>query len=303
MEPKMTFVIFDIDNCIANDARRQKHLPRYASPVPYPESAYYPYHSNAEHDEAINAHVLNAYISAGSEAIGGADIIVFITSRPERYRHQTEQWLRTRFENLKLSDAPDWTVLMRPRRTRLNIEQAPALKVKLFEDFSQQELGDEKAGWAQVVAAYDDREDVLRAYQAQGVEHCIRLDPDGSERLAHEDVIEIPAGFLKSKAAASMSSYKSTTPQLLEQAAETFRIRNATYGNNYLQVSELMKVLWPDGFPSELVFQPEWHLFELILVKLTRFANGNLTHIDSIHDTIVYAAMIEDIITPEEVGE
>ena len=113
-----------------------------------------------------------------------------------------------------------------------------------------------------------------------------------------EEVVEIPAGFLRP--ASHMSSYNNTTPQLLEQAAETFRVRNATYGNNYLQVSEIMKVLWPDGFPSELVFQPEWHLFELLIVKLTRFANGNLTHIDSIHDTVVYAAMIEDIITPED---
>lgn len=291
----MTFVIFDIDNCIANDARRQKHLPRYASPFPYPESAFYPYHADAEHDEAINAHVLNAYISAGSQAIGGADIIVFITSRPERYRDQTERWLRAKFRDLKLSDAPDWTILMRPR---LNIEPSAPLKVRLFEDFSQQELGDEKAGWAQVVAAYDDREDVLRAYQAQGVEHCIKLTPEEQTRLSAEEVVEIPAGFLRP--ASHMSSYNNTTPQLLEQAAETFRVRNATYGNNYLQVSEIMKVLWPDGFPSELVFQPEWHLFELLIVKLTRFANGNLTHIDSIHDTVVYAAMIEDIITPED---
>jgi hypothetical protein len=28
-------------------------------------------------------------------------------------------------------------------------------------------------------------------------------------------------------------------------------------------------------------------------VKLTRFANSNLTHRDSIHDAMVYAAMVE----------
>ena len=275
----MKFVIFDIDNCIANDARRQKHLPIYSGRFPHTQEAYYAYHAGAEHDELINAHVLNAYITtAGDDAIGGADMMVFITSRPELYREKTEKWLINNFNRLAHSYSPDWVVLMRPSG---NVESSPSLKVRLFEDFAEQELGDRKAGWSQVVAAHDDREDVLRAYQAQGVKHCIRLDPDGSERLAHENEIKNLGDFsYKSSFSKPEEAYKNTTPQLLEDAAETFRTRNAVYGNNYLQVSEVVKILWPDGFPSDLVFQPEWHLFELILVKLTRFANSlSLIHI------------------------
>jgi len=38
-----------------------------------------------------------------------------------------------------------------------------------------------------------------------------------------------------------------------------------------------------------------WHLFELLIVKLTRFANQSFGHQDSIHDAAIYAAMIESI--------
>jgi hypothetical protein len=94
--------------------------------------------------------------------------------------------------------------------------------------------------------------------------------------------------------------------EILENMAVTFRERNAVYGDNYLMISKLVKVLFPDGVPPGLVEQDQWHLFELILVKLSRFAISNLAHVDSIHDTGVYSAMIEAIIAPvlcDEHGE
>lgn len=80
---------------------------------------------------------------------------------------------------------------------------------------------------------------------------------------------------------------------ILREMAATFEERNAVYGNNYLRVAPVIRALWPDGVPAGLVTEDRWHLFELVIVKLTRFARGNLTHIDSIHDAAVYAAMIE----------
>lgn len=90
------------------------------------------------------------------------------------------------------------------------------------------------------------------------------------------------------------------TPEVLESMARTFRERNAVYGDNYKMVAQLVAVLFPDGVPQGLVLKDQWHLFELILVKLSRFAVSNLSHIDSVHDAAVYAAMIEAIITSEE---
>lgn len=81
----------------------------------------------------------------------------------------------------------------------------------------------------------------------------------------------------------------------LEAMAATFRQRNKVYGSNYKMVCQLMKVLFPDGVPSELVVQEHFHLFELLLVKLSRYAISGLKHTDSIHDAAVYCAMCEAI--------
>lgn len=90
---------------------------------------------------------------------------------------------------------------------------------------------------------------------------------------------------------------------ILDEMADTFRQRNAVYGDNYRMVAKLVKVLFPNGVPPELVVSDQWHLFELKLVKLSRFAISNLTHIDSIHDDAVYSAMIESIIHEQGVQQ
>ena len=93
---------------------------------------------------------------------------------------------------------------------------------------------------------------------------------------------------------------KKDAAMILDQMADTFRQRNAVYGDNYRMVAKLMKVLFPNGVPSEVVFSDQFHLFELKLVKLSRFAISGLTHIDSIHDDAVYAAMLESILHEKE---
>jgi hypothetical protein len=87
---------------------------------------------------------------------------------------------------------------------------------------------------------------------------------------------------------------------ILAAGAATFRERNALYGSNYRMVAPMVRVLFPDGVPPELVTRHEWHLFELMLVKLSRFAISNLRHEDSVHDLMVYAAMIESILKEEQ---
>lgn len=94
---------------------------------------------------------------------------------------------------------------------------------------------------------------------------------------------------------------KQDAGMILDNMADTFRRRNAVYGDNFRMVAKLVKVLFPDGVPPELVVTDQWHLFELKLVKISRFAISNLTHQDSIHDDGVYSAMIESILT--EKGE
>lgn len=84
---------------------------------------------------------------------------------------------------------------------------------------------------------------------------------------------------------------------ILQQAAETFRERNAVYGDNYKNVGNVLFALFPHGIALQTAEDfNRWHLFELLVVKLTRFANTGLTHTDSVHDAAVYAAMLESLL-------
>lgn len=86
-------------------------------------------------------------------------------------------------------------------------------------------------------------------------------------------------------------------PEILEEMAATFRDRNAVYGDNWRMVGQLMAVMFPEGVRLQAAEDYDvWHLFELMIVKLSRFAISKTTHIDSIHDLAVYAAMIEAIL-------
>ena len=86
------------------------------------------------------------------------------------------------------------------------------------------------------------------------------------------------------------------THEILIEAAETFRERNAVYGDNYKMVGPIMWTLFPNGAPRELLYNDAFHLLMLLIVKLSRLAVSNLTHQDSARDAAVYAAMIESII-------
>ena len=92
-----------------------------------------------------------------------------------------------------------------------------------------------------------------------------------------------------------------TAADILAEMADTFRERSKVYGDNYKRVGDVMSAVFPEGV---MLVTPEdfnvWHLFELMVVKMTRFANSSLTHEDSIHDLAVYAAMVESLIRKEK---
>lgn len=101
-------------------------------------------------------------------------------------------------------------------------------------------------------------------------------------------------------AQASVERRPKSAADILDEMAATFRERNRVYGSNYKMVAPIVAILFPNGVPPELVVQDEWHLMELLIVKLSRFAISNFTHQDSIRDLGVYAAMVETIITEKE---
>lgn len=94
-----------------------------------------------------------------------------------------------------------------------------------------------------------------------------------------------------------------TTDEILAEMAKTFKERNAVYDDNYKMVGPIMGILFPNGAPHEVLSDNSFHLFELVVVKMTRLAISNLKHKDSAHDAAVYMAMIESIIQHKEAKE
>ena len=87
-----------------------------------------------------------------------------------------------------------------------------------------------------------------------------------------------------------------TAADKLEAMAATFRERNAVYGDNFLRLGNAMHAMFPQGLT---VSGPDdWtrlYFFMLQQVKQSRYAT-NFTkggHVDSVHDTAVYAALLE----------
>lgn len=94
-----------------------------------------------------------------------------------------------------------------------------------------------------------------------------------------------------------------TADEILTEMAATFKERNAVYGDNFRKVGPVMSALHPEGVRLSTDKDHEFfHLYSLLIVKLTRFATSNLTHRDSIHDMCVYGAMLEAILEEREDG-
>lgn len=93
-----------------------------------------------------------------------------------------------------------------------------------------------------------------------------------------------------------------SAPDILESGAETYRERNKVYGDNYKQFGYVMDALFPAGYTAES--PAEWNRLGLLIQIVNKL--GRLTtdidnpHIDSIHDIMVYAAMLEEICIPNQ---
>lgn len=230
-------IIMDIDGTISNDLWRRTFLPDYDA-----------YNELCHLDAPMNKHLL-----------AGVDYkdVVFVTARPNKYRDKTVKWIERHFPHIQCP-----CLFM---RVDGDMRGSPEIKVEVLGDRIGEGL------WYEITAAYDDRQDVLDAYEAAGLP---------------KDVLHLVSGQQPS----------SRVPEILRDMASTFEERNRVYGSNYKMVGPIMKVLFPDGVPPEVVHSDQFHLFELKIVKLSRFAISGLTHIDSIHDDAIYSAMIESIL-------
>lgn len=82
---------------------------------------------------------------------------------------------------------------------------------------------------------------------------------------------------------------------ILEESADVYKERSAVYKDNFRAVGRVMYALFPDGRPG-LQFPEDydrWHIFELLIVKLTRYSNNYDTpHEDSLLDMLPYLGIL-----------
>ena len=196
------------------------------------------------------------------DSLDDSTTAVIFTARPQKYADQTIDWLE--------KTGIKFEILC----MRKDGDHRPSTIIKNeFLSFIQRN---------NIIRAFDDKEDVVAMYRNNGI---------SADIANHETYLRAISKPLK----------KQTSPdEVLNEMAKTFLARNSIYSDNYKMVPKMVAALFPHGVPSELVVEDHWHLFELKLVKLARFAASGLTHIDSIHDDAVYSAMIESILKNKE---
>lgn len=146
----MSYVIVDLDNCIADDAWR---IPQINWQKSDPLDRYHAYHALSGFDELDNADLLET----------GHDLIIF-TARPVLYSPITEEWLRrrgVRYHHLIMRNNNDHRSSVDLKRQMLHW---------LPETYG--------VPWRQIAAAYDDRPDIVEMFRKHHIDAHVRAIHD-----------------------------------------------------------------------------------------------------------------------------
>lgn len=93
-----------------------------------------------------------------------------------------------------------------------------------------------------------------------------------------------------------MSAYD--VPELLLKAADKYKERNLEYGDSFVVAGDILDDLFPNKLKlNSATDHLRYHMITWIVGKLTRYCSQFNTggHPDSIHDMVVYCAMLEAI--------
>jgi hypothetical protein len=91
------------------------------------------------------------------------------------------------------------------------------------------------------------------------------------------------------------SEFSSRVLAILDESAALYRDRNAVYKDNFRMVGKVLEALFPEGRPGLRTASDydRWHIFELLIVKLTRYAsNFDNPHEDSLLDQLPYIGIL-----------
>lgn len=277
--------VFDLDGTLFDDRWRLDRI-KVASPL----SDYDDYHSGIPDDEVYST--IARYVS---EAIQRGEMVEYWTARPEKYRQVTFERLDNVFPfnefTIKMRDYGD----KRPSTIMKSAWLSHALR----------------HGDYRIINVFDDRQDVLARMQDEALYYnsvaqnkiAFTFNLCKAGEVVQQLAIDPSATGQEETKAVEVEQSPATAADILDAMAATFRERNAVYGDNAVMVGQVMQVLFPNGVTLKT---PEdyhmWHLFELKIVKLTRFAISGLKHEDSIHDDGVYSAMCERLVNTHNIN-
>lgn len=278
--------LFDLDNCLANDAWR---IPLIRWDLPKEAGRYDAYHAACGRDP-----VYPVAWELYRAAVRDGKLPIFVTGRPERVREETVDWLKRNIvdahKTLHIEMRGDTD-----HRSSVHVKRDAVCRI----------IRDN----VQITDAYDDHEGILAMYRdefnIQGI-HLVRAH----KRTAYHE--EEPAPIAELGPSRREKDVEPTVavieparaPELLERGAATFRERASIYGDNYLALGEALLALFP-GRTIPAITTPDeanrLHLLVQIMTKMSRFAQSFAAggHLDSAHDAMVYAAMLEEVMRRE----
>lgn len=93
----------------------------------------------------------------------------------------------------------------------------------------------------------------------------------------------------------ALTTFQKRVLGILSQSHDVYKDRSAIYKDNFRSVGRVMVALFPEGRPPLVTAEDydRWHIFELLIIKLTRYANNyDQPHEDSLLDQLPYLGIL-----------
>lgn len=178
--------VFNIDGCISDDRWRRARVP---------EGANKPEHFDAYHAGASDDPPLQYGAAILSNHIANGDFIVFATGRKMAMADLTAKWI---IDHFRIAPHEDFVILLRAD----NDERAVVDVKRDFANFLIQTFAPQRE--KKIIAAYDNRRDVVDMYNAAGIESTI-LNEDG-EFIPQNSIVEVQSEVAKAPTAGILDS-------------------------------------------------------------------------------------------------
>lgn len=284
-------VIFDLDNCVVNDQHRIHLIDDSIEG----QGKWHEYNMAAPGD-SLNDFALPYIQNAREHNM----LLAFVTARPIVYQAIAIEQISTL---LGLVLGEDFALYMRPEN---DFRPAPVLKAEIASHLSKMAT----ARGSMVFGAFDDRQDVVDAYNAIGIPAFV-LSTEGSD--APFLGTPQPSELDKFAATGEHRTSKSTEvapdvvdaelvpdgPTRPEHVAEFRPFANASH-----EVAAVAKALFPNGLPKAIdrSVQQQWLTLENILAALVVLANAKAKNesngAGAAEDLVYFANRLQKIIKP-----